>query len=70
MPPGTAMYAAYAAKKPLTEGLIEALGETVPLSTTRVEQIQALRTWARQRAVPASSPEAREQPRLSPIRFS
>jgi len=59
----TAMYAAYAAKKPVTtEGIIEALGETVPLSTTRAEQIQALRAWARQRAVPASSPEAREQP--------
>lgn len=59
----TAMYDAYAAKKPVTtEGMIEALGATVPLSTTRAEQIQALRAWAGQRAVPASSPEAREQP--------
>jgi SpoVK/Ycf46/Vps4 family AAA+-type ATPase len=58
----TAMYAAYSAKKVLTvEGLVEALGATVPLSTTRAEQIQALRAWARQRAVPASLPEAQEQ---------
>ena len=58
----TAMYAAYSAKKVMTvEGLVEAIGATVPLSTTRAEQIQALRAWARQRAVPASLPEAQEQ---------
>lgn len=56
----TAMYAAYAAKSLLsTEGLLEALGSTVPLSTTRAEQIQTLRAWAAKRAVPASLPEGR-----------
>jgi hypothetical protein len=58
----TAMYAAYSGKKLLTsEGVIEALKTTVPLSTTRAEQIQALRAWARQRAVPASLAQAKEQ---------
>jgi hypothetical protein len=58
----TAMYAAYAAKSPLTtEAVLEALGSTVPLSTTRAEQIQALRAWAAQRAVPASLPDKRKQ---------
>jgi SpoVK/Ycf46/Vps4 family AAA+-type ATPase len=58
----TALYAAYSRKQPLnTESLIGALRTTVPLSTTRAEEIQALRTWARQRAVPASSAEANKQ---------
>jgi SpoVK/Ycf46/Vps4 family AAA+-type ATPase len=58
----TAMYAAYSAKKPLaTEAIVDALGSTVPLSTTRAEQIQALRAWARERAVPASVAEAQGQ---------
>jgi len=34
--------------------LLDALKSTVPLSTTRAEEIEALRTWARDRAVPAS----------------
>jgi SpoVK/Ycf46/Vps4 family AAA+-type ATPase len=37
-----------------TQNLLDALAQTVPLSTTRSEEIQALRAWARQRAVPAS----------------
>jgi SpoVK/Ycf46/Vps4 family AAA+-type ATPase len=54
----TAMYAAYSGKKPLTtDGLLKALQTTVPLSLTRAEHIQALRAWARQRAVPASTPD-------------
>jgi len=51
----SALYAAFASKQPLTtETLLGALARTVPLSTTRSEEIQALRQWARQRAVPAS----------------
>jgi SpoVK/Ycf46/Vps4 family AAA+-type ATPase len=53
------LYAAYSEKKQLsTESLIAALGQTVPLSTTRAEEITALRDWARTRAVPASKADA------------
>ncbi len=56
----TALYAAYAGKQPLsTQDLLEALKTTVPLSTTRAEEIQALREWAKERAVPASAGDAR-----------
>jgi SpoVK/Ycf46/Vps4 family AAA+-type ATPase len=56
----TALYAAFASKQPLsTQGLLDALRTTVPLSTTRAEEIQALRAWAGQRAVPASLADAR-----------
>jgi SpoVK/Ycf46/Vps4 family AAA+-type ATPase len=49
------LYAAYSEKKPLsTQLLLDALRQTVPLSTTRAEEIEALREWARTRAVPAS----------------
>jgi SpoVK/Ycf46/Vps4 family AAA+-type ATPase len=55
----TAMYEAYSSKQPLsTETLLHALSGTVPLSTTRAEEIQQLREWAKHRAVPASLPEA------------
>ncbi len=51
-----ALYAAYSEKKDLnTEFLMNAIAETVPLSTTRAEEIGALRDWARTRAVPAST---------------
>ena len=51
-----ALYAAYSEKKPLsTQLLLDALSQTVPLSTTRAEEITALREWAKTRAVPASS---------------
>jgi ATP-dependent 26S proteasome regulatory subunit len=51
-----ALYAAYSEKKDLsTELLIGALGQTVPLSTTRAEEISELREWARTRAVAASA---------------
>ena len=54
-----ALYAAYSEKKTLTaQSLIDALGQTVPLSTTRAEEIAALREWARTRAVPATVREA------------
>ena len=51
----TALYAAYAMKSELkTQHLLDALANTVPLSTTRAEEIEQLRGWARTRAVPAS----------------
>jgi len=50
-----ALYAAYSEKKPLTtQSLLDAISRTVPLSTTRAEEIEALRQWASSRAVPAS----------------
>jgi ATP-dependent 26S proteasome regulatory subunit len=53
----SALYAAFAGKQTLTTAtILSALSRTVPLSTTRAEEIQALRMWARQRAVPASGP--------------
>jgi ATP-dependent 26S proteasome regulatory subunit len=55
-----AMYAAYSEQKPLnTQVLLDALGQTVPLSTTRAEEIETLREWARTRAVPASAQDAK-----------
>ncbi|MBZ5646485.1 MAG: AAA family ATPase [Acidobacteriia bacterium] len=57
----SAMYAAYAAKSPMTtETVREELKNTVPLSATRAEDIDQLRAWATQRAVRASAtdPEA------------
>jgi len=51
-----ALYAAFSQKQPLTtQFLLDALAETVPLSTTRAEEVDALREWARTRAVPASA---------------
>src|SRR6266699_5491741 len=56
----TALYAAYSSKQPLSmQALLDALKGTVPLSTTRAEDIQALRECARTRAVPASVADAR-----------
>jgi hypothetical protein len=56
----TTLYAAFASKQNVnTQGLLEALKSTVPLSTTRSEEVQALRGWARQRAVPASVADPR-----------
>jgi SpoVK/Ycf46/Vps4 family AAA+-type ATPase len=55
----TAMYAAYSQKSEVTtQALLDALKATVPLSTTRAEEIQELRDWAKERAVPASAGEA------------
>jgi len=51
-----ALYAVYSENKELTsQALVSALAQTVPLSTTRAEEITALRDWARTRAVPASA---------------
>ena len=56
-----ALYAAFSEKKQLTsQSLIDALARTVPLSTTRAEEIAALRDWARTRAVAASAPVVTE----------
>jgi SpoVK/Ycf46/Vps4 family AAA+-type ATPase len=56
----SALYAAYSSKQNLTtQILLDVLGKTVPLSTTRAEEIQAQRDWAKERAVPASASSAR-----------
>src|SRR5438477_12787041 len=58
----TALYAAYSSKQPLTtQALLDALKATVPLSTTRAEEIQGLREWAKTRAVAASVADARAE---------
>lgn len=57
-----ALYAAFAVKQPLTtQNLLTAIAQTVPLSTTRAEEIQELRAWAQTRAVPASAQESSAQ---------
>jgi len=54
----SAMYASFSDKKPVTTAtVLEALASTVPLSTTRAEDIEQLRGWARERAVAASLPK-------------
>jgi SpoVK/Ycf46/Vps4 family AAA+-type ATPase len=54
-----AMYAAYSRKTDVTtQALLDALKATVPLSTTRAEEIAALRNWAEKRAVAASVADA------------
>jgi ATP-dependent 26S proteasome regulatory subunit len=56
----TALYAAFSSKQAIsTQSLIDAAKATVPLSTTRSEEIEALRAWAAQRAVPASGADAK-----------
>jgi len=58
----TALYAAYTSKQPLTtQALLDALKATVPLSTTRAEEIQGLREWAKTRAGAASVADARAE---------
>jgi SpoVK/Ycf46/Vps4 family AAA+-type ATPase len=56
----TGLYVAFARKQELSnQDLLTALSSTVPLSITRAEEIADLRAWAKQRAVWASSSEAR-----------
>ena len=58
----TALYAAFANKQTVTTaGLLGALKATVPLSVTRSEEIEELRAWASQRAVPASLADAKAE---------
>src|SRR5262249_21925030 len=53
-----AQYAAYSDKRFLqTQTILDELKCTVPLSTTRAEEIDELRAWAHDRAVPATAPE-------------
>ena len=53
------LYASFTDKKPLTtETIIEAVRDSVPLSTTRAEDIAELRAWARDRAVAASAADS------------
>jgi ATP-dependent 26S proteasome regulatory subunit len=55
-----ALYLAFSSKQPLTtQTLVQALKATVPLSTTRAEEIEALKDWAGKRAVPASVGDAK-----------
>ena len=57
-----AMYAAFSRKQELrNEDLLTALSSTVPLSITRAEGIATLRDWAKDRAVWASTPEAKRE---------
>jgi hypothetical protein len=37
--------------------MLAAFGKIIPLSRTMEEQLKAIRSWARNRALPASSPE-------------
>src|SRR6185437_15741340 len=56
----SALYTAFSGKQELTtQHLLDVLRKTVPLSTTRAEEIQAQREWAKERAVPASAGDAR-----------
>jgi ATP-dependent 26S proteasome regulatory subunit len=56
----TSLYSAYASKQAVnTQSLLDALKATVPLSITRSEEIQELRSWAALRAVPASVADAK-----------
>lgn len=51
----SALYKAYSAKQELsTQVLLDVISQTVPLSVTRAEEIEAQRAWAKTRAVPAS----------------
>ncbi|MEL6224312.1 MAG: AAA family ATPase [Cyanobacteria bacterium J06627_8] len=59
-----AMYEAFAQDREFTQlDIIAAIKSTLPLSQTMVEQVSALREWAKQRARPASASvvEEREQ---------
>jgi SpoVK/Ycf46/Vps4 family AAA+-type ATPase len=56
----TALYVAFSSKRAVsTQGLLDALKATVPLSITRSEEIEELRAWAKLRAVPASMADAK-----------
>jgi SpoVK/Ycf46/Vps4 family AAA+-type ATPase len=52
----SALYTAYSKKQELsTQILLDVISQTVPLSVTRAEEIEAQRAWAKTRAVPASA---------------
>lgn len=57
-----AMYEAFAQDREFTQlDIIAAVKSTLPLSQTMVEQVTALRDWAKQRARPASTSVAEER---------
>jgi SpoVK/Ycf46/Vps4 family AAA+-type ATPase len=57
-----AMYEAFAQDREFTQlDIIAAIKSTLPLSRTMMEQVTALRDWARQRARPASASVAEYQ---------
>jgi SpoVK/Ycf46/Vps4 family AAA+-type ATPase len=50
----SAMHSAFALGRELeTQGIVDALRQSPPLSVTRAEQVEALRAWAADRCVPA-----------------
>jgi ATP-dependent 26S proteasome regulatory subunit len=52
----SALYTAFSSKRELnTEILLGVISQTVPLSITRAEEIEAQRAWAKTRTVPASA---------------
>jgi ATP-dependent 26S proteasome regulatory subunit len=58
----SSMFDAFYEKQELTtERLVNGLGQTVPLSRTMKEDIDALRQWSVGRAHPATSPDAEQQ---------
>jgi hypothetical protein len=58
----SALYSAYSKKQELsTQVLIDVISQTVPLSVTRAEEIDAQRVWAKTRAVPASAQSTRSE---------
>ena len=53
----SARIACNADRRPVEErDLLTSMGQIVPLSTTMSEQIKAIRSWARTRALPATTP--------------
>ena len=57
----SALYTAYSSKQELsTEILLSVISQTVPLSVTRAEEIEAQRAWAKTRAVAASAQSTAE----------
>jgi SpoVK/Ycf46/Vps4 family AAA+-type ATPase len=58
----SALYNAYSKKQELsTQVLLDVISQTVPLSVTRAEEIEAQRAWAKTRAVPASAPSTKSE---------
>lgn len=56
-----ARIACHADRRPVEQrDLLHAMGQIVPLSTTMAEQIKAIRSWARTRAMPATSQSKQE----------
>ncbi|MCS7223359.1 MAG: AAA family ATPase, partial [Armatimonadetes bacterium] len=64
----SALYNAFSEQRDITtEDIVKALSETLPLSVTMKEQIEAFRQWAESRARPASGEETEPLP-AQPVR--